>query len=135
MIKVKKGYYQPKIWFKRLISNVFLICFSHGNNLFQKRKHFVSSAETKCFDYHYTYETKSSFHRRWHLNEPKKRQERPEIHFWCIDDYLLNTSIHCLSYWITKVYKENVGMYREIKNSEWKKLQKIWLSQIIVVSL
>ena len=53
----------------------------------------------------------------------------------CIDDYQNKCSIHSLSILQPECYKENVGMYREMRNCEWEKLQKIWLSQIIIVSL
>ena len=37
----------------------------------------------------------------------------------CIDDYQFYASIHCLTNWNTVIYKENVGMYREMQKSEW----------------
>ena len=43
---------------------MFLVCFGYENDLFRLWKHFVSKAETKCFEDRNTYETKSSFPRR-----------------------------------------------------------------------
>ena len=99
---------------------MFLACSSNGNILFLGLKHLVSWAETKCFDVINVYETKSSFHRRCYLNGAKKRQKRLVVHCWCIDDYQFYASIHCLTNWNTVIYKENVGMYREMQKSEWK---------------
>ena len=61
--------------------NMFLAYFSNGNILFFPKKHFVSWAETKCFDVINAYETKSSFHRRCYLNGAKKRQKRLVVHY------------------------------------------------------
>ena len=47
-----------------------------------------------------------------------KRQERPVVHFGCIDEYSHFTSIHYLTNYYSDKYKDNVEMYREIEQFE-----------------